>query len=258
MFGYQARLHPGIAYSHPASKTCCPPELTVHRVTTTRHASHLGTGSYSHYTTSPSETLSWCQFSLVQSSLDWSYPVDLCGGCYRLHDITDMIQTYVSSGRVFGNPNIFEVEMNKLFWQNLWLHKYHSNICPTALSLKVITVNRVQTQYTVPIYHHDLGSVDALNGFLGSQRGSEAMESGEMVEKEEEEDGGSQEDRTKQLSSERYRNDVLCLTSHVGDLFFSADDKRPFTTSSLLATTPTLYEVVWGHMHTYLEMWSAH
>ena len=151
LFNAHLKLHPGIQFSHPASKVNVPPQL--------------------HAFPSSSSAL---QFSLIEGTGDWAYPIDLCGGLYRTADLLSLLSHSRSHLDILPirNPNTLEVSLNKAFQSSpeLCMHKYSSSLCSSSPLLYVLTINRVQTTYNVPIYNSAYNDLELLNSFLYSER----------------------------------------------------------------------------------------
>ena len=145
-FACQLKLHPGIVYSHPATAVCFPPRLQYHAGAEGRPTSFLS--------------------SLIQSGRkDWGYAFDLCGSLYRLKDV-EMILDQAKSDSDFANPNILEVFGNLVFREFPYFRKYDRLLSCSRHVLSVLTVNRVQTVFDVPVYHCDSGTLVNLNNLL--------------------------------------------------------------------------------------------
>ena len=137
-FAYHTKLHPGIVYSHAASRPCPPPPLTF------CVAPHAQAG-----------IVPWLSFELAQGTVDWRYPFDLCGSVYRTADVAALLNLAISptGGERISNPNLLETAGNKLFWGAAqFSRRYMRCLCSPRQCVAVITVNRVQTEYAVPIY----------------------------------------------------------------------------------------------------------
>ena len=126
--------------------------------------------------------------SRTQSCNDYFYPFDLCGGVYRVDfverimNICDDIDVRISSSSSptskahsnardmeyrISNPNSFEQVGNAIFWKHFYQQPYTTLSCPAYPCLAVITINRVQDLYNVPIYSAEVKhSLDNLNKLL--------------------------------------------------------------------------------------------
>jgi hypothetical protein len=154
LYGIHLKLHSGVYYSHPMAKSCLPPSLTC-----------------VNYNTTSTTSFSDCILEFTPSSYlscDWNYPFDLCGGLYRVSDalnIVNHLTATTESERLSEinssllNPNTFEVHgniyFNKLINNSLVANgnpRYTRGGCMTDSCVYVVTVNRVQTTYNVPIY----------------------------------------------------------------------------------------------------------
>ena len=162
ILGFLLKLHMGIWYSHASSKPCKPPRVFARR-RIVMSASPSGLVhrpiAYLEYVMSSSNTCDWmCYF-------------DLCGGLYRTKDVLHLIRCAISrDGRQsIGNPNLFEYTLNCLIADGeLGCKGYQSCALPTASCLTVVTINRVQSTYDVPIYDTDGGQLDAINSLCTS------------------------------------------------------------------------------------------
>lgn len=144
VFGLHLKLHPGIWCSHPANKVCFPPSLF-----SKKHDMHLK---------------GLC-FKYDSGSLDWNYPVDLCGGLYRISDIKSIVgvalETFGEGG--LASPNLVELNMNKAFRTSPLAIQYKLGFSMPSPLLNVVTVNRVQSTFKVPFHKTAEGDVETLN-----------------------------------------------------------------------------------------------
>ena len=204
-FSVQIKLHPGISYSHPASKVCLPPPLTAVRAEMSEvsevsenstHSTGSGAVGKSEPHCSPLETTQttsnsnskWqsndsnvsegskeskellLRFSLFHGTVDWRYPFDLCGSMYRLSHVLALLSADKVSKEKYANPNLLETCGNREYWssnsrdQGLDLsQRFKHCLCPSTPHLRVLTVNRVQETYEVPVYQSAGGEVNQLN-----------------------------------------------------------------------------------------------
>ena len=151
IFCCHLKLHPGVVYSHPSSSACLPPNLTAPR-------NDFGSSMY-------------LKFPLRASNAgDWNYSLDFCGGVYRVSDIHTLMRmvTETLGDRMFiRGPNELEAMFNEAYRQSTFTNAHKHSICPAKPVCWVVTVNRVQTTYDVPIYTSEMNqSVDALNKYL--------------------------------------------------------------------------------------------
>jgi hypothetical protein len=203
-FAVHLKLHPGIRFSHPSSKTCFPPSY-VESVT----------GSDNSY------SINLIRYELTLASSDWRYPFDLCGSIYRLSDVRSLFTTSetnatrkVEDGHLvlpFSNPNDLEVFGNELFWNDAnFSSKYRYCLTSARHVLSVVTINRVQSTYDVPVFVHQFGELDYLNKhhlkFL--------LNDGRLV------------DRCLNYNLQKYRT-ALFLSVHVGDCLLQNQEKKP-------------------------------
>lgn len=141
IFSVQLKLHAGITYSHAASTACFPPDLQV----------------------ISSELPMFLKFSLSSGTVDWRYPFDLCSGVYRLADLQHLLR---GCERI-SNPNTLELLGNQSFWNSSLCVKYKCCACVDRPISLVVTVNRVQDTFQVPIYAPQaMHSLDQLNNLM--------------------------------------------------------------------------------------------
>lgn len=143
------KLHPGVLYSHPASTVCLPPSLSVVRG-----------GLHQYFVSFPMHTL---------GKGDWNYPIDFCGGIYRVSDLVALSTESVNrlNGREIRGPNELEVVLNEEYRLSPIARGHSHSVCPSHPVCCVITVNRVQSTYDVPVYHSDDDtSVETMNRYL--------------------------------------------------------------------------------------------
>eukprot|EP00981_Chlorochromonas_danica_P001714 scaffold369_cov177-Ochromonas_danica.AAC.47 len=166
-FCLQPKLHPGVIYSHAASDICLPPsDLQCYSPVVSNGEDRRLTNT---------TTL---RFSLQGGNLDWHYPFDLCGGIYRLEDVLTLLlpssscccsnqEDDLSHRQSIANPNLLETTGNRLFWQSssLLSNRYKECLCLTSPAIVVVTVNRVQDTFDVPVYSSS-HSLEDLNNLL--------------------------------------------------------------------------------------------
>lgn len=152
-FTVHLKLHPGIIYSHSASKALFPPKLVA-----VADAGLSGSGV--------SEPI--LSFSLATGSGDWRYPFDLCGSVYRSKTIATFLASFKAAEMAVSNPNKLEFFGNKVYWAQSKTRETCC-LCCSVPKLSVVTVNRVQQTYKVPIYETDEGSVQQLNSLIHQQ-----------------------------------------------------------------------------------------
>ena len=109
----------------------------------------------------------------MKEQSDWNYLWDLCGTIYAKKDVLTIYRGIESKFTVKGlsSPNRFEVSGNKL------VHlvypgsamKMFAACCGKAV-MSVITVNRVQNDYDVPIYDDAQKSTDELLQYFVNER----------------------------------------------------------------------------------------
>jgi hypothetical protein len=108
-------------------------------------------------------------FCYAEGSKDWSYPFDLCGSMYRLKDIIKLIESIIlydsmklqpdshpeckTETNLPKDPNCLELLGNKLFLSDSYFSKYKFGACCARPSAVIITVNKVQTSFDVPVYN---------------------------------------------------------------------------------------------------------
>jgi glycosyltransferase involved in cell wall biosynthesis len=225
-FGCHLKLHPGIIYSHPSSKICWQPLLTE----------PWSESQYLFAQRSSKYAQPFLQFELSQGRLDWSYPIDFCGGTYRLKDIRIILQQLIEPIAVYChddqvidvkdllvygddinihirdkkivNPNFLEFEMNKIFWQTEYFLSYKTSICPSYYCCCVVTINRVQSLYDVPIFHcnYDINDLNTL------------LITNELQNDE------------KCFDFQVYLNHSYCLSAHLGMVTLSSSSCISYTT----------------------------
>jgi hypothetical protein len=101
------------------------------------------------------------------SSTEWRYPFDLCGSVYRHADVKEILDlAAVHSDDALSNPNKLEVSGNRAFWSSGMWGRFSRCACPARYLLSVVTVNRVQATYDVPIYRNSGGDLHTLNNLL--------------------------------------------------------------------------------------------
>lgn len=148
VLGALLKLHPGVLYSQPLAAPCAPPLLTLVDGPATPHLTFLPESA---------------------SRGDWHYPMDLCGGVYRLKDIRRLV--HVAAG-AFGpsalsSPNMLEVHLNRalaLAAPPLG----NTLLCPASRLLCVVSVNRVQSDFAVPVLEASGGDVSSLVALAAS------------------------------------------------------------------------------------------
>ncbi len=148
IFCVQMRLFPEIKYSHVRNKywEICPPLLDI-----------------------PMEGfkkfLDPALIGLAQISVDWNCPFDLSGGVYRKKDV-EMISS-LCKGRI-KNPNVLECIGNQVVLEKgIFPNASCFYIaCSNNRILSLITVNRVQNEFSNPVYQnlnsdqYDFGSAN--------------------------------------------------------------------------------------------------
>ena len=185
MFSYHVKLHPGIIYSHPRGTTIKVPALTVR--------------------CEPSEQQLFLTFELTQLRHDdWNYPFDLCGAFYRTVDIQNLLSCCTAAD--LASPNNFEVSGNQIFFRSFFSKPFFRCACPTNATASIITINRVQSTYEVPIYENDGLTLEVLNNYIvcvakdNLGRSSASASALEM-----------------QIDCSRYLYDIR-LSAHIGDV----------------------------------------
>lgn len=217
---YHAKLHPGVAYSHPASRACPPPPLSLFRHTPSGH--ELGLGA---------RATTYLSFDLAQGTVDWRYPFDLCASIYRTPDLAALLALARAKDVALSNPNLLETAGNRLFWEGPLSRRYSQCLCGSAPCVSVVTVNRVQTEYpAVPIYSPSSASGTSNSSSSGGSSRSVGESPGGTEGTGAGLDLASLNRETRALDSARYSLDpVSGLTVHVGDVFFRQEgegDKR--------------------------------
>ncbi|RYG69801.1 glycosyltransferase [archaeon] len=111
------------------------------------------------------EQLLFLKYAWRNGAVDWQYPIDLCAGVYRLPDIQHILDSVPKDS--IHNPNAFEVMANQHFSQSsLMLDKYTHCCCPSRRMTVVVTVNKVQETYEVPVYKSPDHTLKALNAYM--------------------------------------------------------------------------------------------
>lgn len=203
------KLHPGVVYSHSGAKVCLPPKLYAAWVSNNDACLSSSSGGVG------CSSLLYLTFYLAQGTSEWRYPFDLCASIYRVADILKLVQLTTAtndSGSSLANPNKLEFTGNKLFWESSELRgKYFKCACSAVPLACVVTVNKVQTTYDVPIYQNSMGDVDRLNRLLHCQvKNSDA--------------GVEVVDRVA-FDYERYRL-LNNLSVHIGDILLTTSKSR--------------------------------
>lgn len=97
------KLHPGVSYSHPASRRCWPPRLEYAPGVGNQCAADVGRGV--------------ALWSLADAGGDWAYLWDFCGTVYPAEWATCVVGRVLDRLAAAGtrvNPNSMEAEGNKL------------------------------------------------------------------------------------------------------------------------------------------------
>lgn len=108
-------------------------------------------------------------FSYAGAECDWKYPFDLCGGLYRVSDVLEILN---ESSSPITNPNMFELIGNQYYWSKLSKTRSCA-FCPSNPMLSVVTVNRVQDTFDVPIFDSVFNNVDEMNSLIIERGGSQ-------------------------------------------------------------------------------------
>jgi len=198
ILGALLALHPAIDYCHPANKKATRPFMFVpiNNREDAAASTHATAASSSPVTPAASPLDASVASSLPSitplrflrgiggGSLDWNYPMSLCGGLYRLNDVRQLLSMAESMhGRSsFNHPNKLEVVLNEMAVKgcagsnqgdseqvaptvlpssaqrpsasplmSLASHRPWS-ICMSQAVMAVVTVNRVQEIYANPVY----------------------------------------------------------------------------------------------------------
>eukprot|EP01041_Mallomonas_annulata_P008675 gene8675-17908_t len=161
----------------------------------------------------------YLQFNYNESTHDWNYPFCLCGSIYRTSDIERLLKITVKNELKSNlrNPNILEYSCNKTFQSSKLSQIYTKACCHTYPVLTVVTVNRVQDTYDVPIYSTStskniektlsLTSTSIYEGMLGTDLDLDTLNS-YIVENN---------DDIVSMNLDKYSSDIrVCV--HVGDM----------------------------------------
>ena len=235
VFATHSKLHPGIIFSHSAQTPCLPPYLES---LSRRDATDPVLLEFA--VRQPEE-----QNKISGGRADWCYPFDLCGSTYRTADVLELLRhcdqgsdTVTSNNPQFTqkkykykNPNLLETVGNESFWalcqantlmkglNTAWTHC----ICLGTHVLSVLTVNRVQETYNVPIYNRvgGSGAVDQLNALttVFKRTAGKQAELGQY-------DGGEEEVIPRcVLDMAAYRADCRIMSVHIGALYLNRECK---------------------------------
>jgi hypothetical protein len=142
LYGVHTKLHPGICFSHASTRACLPPLLQC-----------VGEGILG--------------FNFRSSNADWAYPFDLCGCVYRAVDVGRILSLIKVRDGASGcrNPNVFEVSGNSVM-AGVEFKCASMGGCLSRPVCSVITVNRVQCTFDVPIYDTAGGGLATLNSYI--------------------------------------------------------------------------------------------
>lgn len=158
VFSLHLKLHPGICYSHASTSVANQPTFSIQ--------------------TTASSNISHMKFRIYEGTGDWRYPFDLCGGIYRIIDVQELIKAAIAEhgDRLTYHPNYFEFYMNESFWKHSVSKTRAFAACMTRPHCCVITVNRVQDVYNVPIYSNaDTQNLCTLNSYIVSGGGEDPV-----------------------------------------------------------------------------------
>ena len=148
IYAFHSKLHPNISYCHPATQSSAAPR-TFQRVRGTQLLIY-------------DRRTSGC-------TMDWNYPWDLCCSLYRSMDVVQMLAAMKDQdgtgggngdGKGLTHPNLLEVEGARLLSSSSTestrlLHGATQCCCFDFCSMVVVTINRVQSIYTNPIYNRE-------------------------------------------------------------------------------------------------------
>lgn len=144
------KLNEAINYSHPSSSSAPTPVFTTK--------------------TNFKKFNVWMP---MRAQSDWAYLWDLCGTIYAKTDVLTMVDGIQKKFGENGvsSPNKFEVHGNKLI--NLIYPGPSMKMfaaCPKKSIMSVITVNKVQQEYKVPIYDEFEKTTDELLAYFVNER----------------------------------------------------------------------------------------
>lgn len=147
VFCFHTRLSPTITFSYTEQKLLSHPEFTVNDT-----------------------FLQFCP--LLDSPGEWNYPFDLSGGVYRRNQITKLIQLIQTEMIPLNTPNSLETIGSHLMSTQSNLFFPHPSTytfaCFTSPRLSIITINRVQTEYSNTIYPSQYSDTHSLLPLLYS------------------------------------------------------------------------------------------
>jgi hypothetical protein len=107
-----------------------------------------------------------------------------------------------------SNPNKLEVSGNRVFWSSGMWGRFSRCACPARPLLSVVTINRVQATYDVPIYRNSNSDLHTLNNLLRHSVVGEGEGDDEMV----------------RFDLPRYRS-LNSLSVHIGEVYFAFTQK---------------------------------
>ena len=191
-FAFHTKLHPGICFSHTRSEMSVVPTLTQ---------------------SSGTNVPLVFSYELADTNGEWHYPFDLCGSLYRRLDVLTILET--ACGRAdlgkdsFRNPNLLEKTGNQIFWESDMCRKFKCCLCASRRHLSVLTVNKVQTVFDVPIYATEGGDLSSLNNYFLDESDNDSKLCAQEVD------------------TMYYGNDPRSMSVHVGGLHFRAPTASP-------------------------------
>lgn len=150
LIAFFPKLNGNINYSHPSSSAAPTPVFTT-----------------------KSNFKKFNVWMPMKAKSDWNYLWDLCGTIYCKMDVLTM---YAGIKKKFGenglsSPNKFEVHGNKLInliYPGMAMKMFAA--CPKKAMMSVITINKVQMDYKVPIYEQFEKTTDELLKYFVDER----------------------------------------------------------------------------------------
>ena len=162
IFSFFMKLHPNITYSHPSSGNAVKPIQFIPKQSgngkNENKNENKNKNSDSDSNSNKKEYLLWMP-SMCTS--DWNYIFDFCGTVYCYSDVISIYNlclTKYGIKKSLSSPNRFEVYGNNVISPIVYPGDGYANpmrlftACMKSPVMSVITINKVQTDYKVPIY----------------------------------------------------------------------------------------------------------
>ena len=149
VFNFLTRLHPGISYCQTRGLASPSPRNGL---------CYVSNGEI-------------CCYDRALSSVEFAYMFDLSGGVYRLDDVIEIVSRL--DNQATSHPNSLELKGNQILKSDSSLKHLTDQLSaiPSRPSLVILTVNRVQSMFQVPIASDESVSPEALLQYL--ERGEE-------------------------------------------------------------------------------------